>query len=158
MALIQRLEKLSSPANNIYISSCCANQNANCSESRSSKTVTNTDCRVCPEKSNQPSTHNVSSHDIQTYTCTLCDKIFYCTADLNGHILALHSSAAHPCQFCEMKFRSECDLKQHTEAAHELESHPCHFCGETFDCDEDLTNHVEAKHSSDAASSSQQNL
>ena len=129
-ALLSKLDKISSPANNIYISSCNHHQPTHSQGAKSTVSTT-------------------------TYSCTTCDKIFFCCADLNTHLESSHAHGSFSCQFCETSFKTEHELNHHIELTHENASHPCQHCGDTFESDDDMNDHIEKNHSTDGSDTSE---
>ena len=80
--------------------------------------------------------------------CEICEKTFYNTENLKGHILTVHEERKdHKCDICDKSFSFAISLKKHINFIHEgRKDYECQSCGKSFTTRQSLRNHFQIVH------------
>ena len=81
----------------------------------------------------------------KSYFCTLCDKSFANSSNLNRHMQIHTGKYSYYCQICRKGFNETNNYKAHMNK-HEGRSFPCQFCNNRYSSERSMKDHMRAVH------------
>ncbi|XP_013163797.1 PREDICTED: zinc finger and BTB domain-containing protein 41-like [Papilio xuthus] len=108
-------------------------------------------CNICDMgymNQNSLKTH-MKTHDIGTYKCNHCDKVFNTLVKMKFHINYTHNNSTRyitNCPYCELSFTSYYQRNRHLFSEHNSSNYKCNICDKTFILKSKLTSHIKQNH------------
>ena len=89
-----------------------------------------------------PKTHHISHTGEKHFKCSLCQKSFSLSVQLNKHMVVHTGAKEYYCSYCDMAFLRNGDLKRHKVTHNKNRDFNCSYCGKLFTQSHHLKRHI----------------
>ncbi len=101
--------------------------------------------RGTPHMSTKRRSATAAAEGRKLYSCTLCEKSFANSSNLNRHMQVHTGNYSYYCEICRKGFNETNAFKAHMNK-HEGRSFPCQFCTNRYNSERSMKDHMRAAH------------